>query len=286
MKTLLLRQSLLNPCWILLMCPKLHSVYFHGPSATDTSNENGPIENAFVTASRSTPVSCMRTQSDHSGSQLICMCHLDEGEHFLSDTTTIENHICCDCSSLATNVDIEDDFLPPLSSSPPEVTSSSPHSALSDEEGSFETFVSSSPFHTSLSGRSPALNSDDFSRRTKHLEHAIPDNELCIPSILPWSTRSSPISSAVPNSRVLNRSCSCPRICPHTRSPGESRPFHRDFFCANNGQLDADKPSPTFEEKKIPSIAHLQDDGPTPSPGNIFGIAPITFSSNPENQKL
>src|SRR5258705_8248042 len=103
------------------MCLKVNSIYSHGPAAAATSESDscGPVEITLATALTSIPVSCMRTQSDHSRTRLICLCHLDEGRHSIWDAATLESLICCDSSSLAT---IENDFLAPHTSSPPEAS--------------------------------------------------------------------------------------------------------------------------------------------------------------------
>ena len=269
----------------------MDSAYSFGHSAAATSDDR-----ALVTASSSIPVSCMRTKSDHSG-RLICMCHLDDGE-YSSDAVAI----CYDPTGLATSVDIENEF-PPLSSSPPELASSSPRSvsASSDEEGSVETFMSSSSLDIpSLPGRRLARNSDDFPRYTTHSELTLVENEhlksgtIGTPSGSCWSTKSSPSGSVLRtahDSRGLNRSGSCPRIYSHSGSHDESRGFLTGFqnsSCTNTGQHDADGEASVFEGRKKMTKANpcSQDEGLTPSPSNVVEMPPITFSSNSENQML
>jgi hypothetical protein len=236
-------------------------------------------------------VSCMRTLDD---SQVICACHLDDGG--------CSTFICCDPSCSTTHVDVENDF-PPRSSSPPEVASSSPHSGSvsSDEEGSVETFMSASPFDmSSLPVRSLARNSDDFTRRSTHLELTPLEDEnvklglVYSPSETCWSTGSSPTSSVLRTAydlHVLNRSGSCPRICSHAGSPVQSLVSltgFRDCSCTNVGPLDADDNDSASEgRRKWTKAAHVRPrDEDLPSPSNILESPPITFTSNAEDHML
>ena len=240
----------------------MDSAYSPGHSAAATSDDSG-----LVIASCLIHESCMRAQSDHSG-RLICMCHLD-GE-YSSDTAAI----CYEPTGLVTSVDIENEF-PPLSSSPPEVASSSPHSvsASSDEEGSVETFISSSSLDIpSLPDRRLARNSDDFPRHTTYLELTLVENDsehlksgtIDTPSKSCWSTKSSPSGSVLRtahDSRGLNRSGSCPRIYSRSGSHDESRSFltgFQDPSYTTTGQHDADGEASVFEgRKKMTKLMHV-----------------------------
>jgi hypothetical protein len=263
---------------LLLMCSaqvhNVHCAYTHKRSFAATLHHSGPVETASATA---VPMSCMRIQSDP-GSQLVCLCHLDGEGHYLS---TLESSSCCEASGLTTIVDLENDFLPPRSSSPPEIASSSPQStaAFSDEEGSIKIILSSesSPFNTpSLPRRNLARSLVDFSQ----------DFELPLPDSTCSTTTRFALRSANNSDCLLNGSPSCACFGCLSGSPIGSLHFssglRADSSWTNYGLVDTDNDSSAWEGKKETTVMVLEADGPS---GNIMELSPITFRSNSESHK-
>ena len=231
--------------------------------------------------SATVPVTCMRSPSFDSRSPVICMY-----------TAT---PVFCDPADLTEN--IGNDFLPPLSSSPSQITSS-PHSVstFSNEESSSEKLTSS--FNTSsLPARNWARNADDFSHCVKDLELPFLDRGLlesrsvCAPSRTFCLSRASPINSALrtgDDSSVLDRSCSYLSITSLAGSPDESSTgLCANLSSKNNDPLDINLFvfEPMKELTRTASVPS-PDGGLTSSPGSVVKISPIAFSSNSENRNL
>ena len=203
-----------------------------------------------IVSTKAIPVSCMRTESDNSD---VCLCHLDEG------------------AGLTPIFELEDDFLPPFSSSPPEITSSSsPHSTVT-----FADADDYDEYSMSSSSNVPWLPR----RNDLSLEPTLLESRLINVDLLPTASRTSSNSSTSEemfDDCALNGSCSSPNFT----SPDESPLVLTGAHCENN---DADNDAVECEGNERPTktlVVLPQDRDLEPSPEHVMEISPIAFSLN------